>query len=75
MDPRRPLANPAVLEEFVDVFYADLDKRPALVEWLKLNASPSRLRALERAICEDKAEKKPTFGCAVDARLKIVGLI
>jgi len=72
MDPRRPLANAAVLEEFVDIFYSDLDKRPALVAWLKQNASPSRLRELERAINEDKAEKKPTFGSAVDSRVRIL---
>jgi len=70
MDPRRPLANAAVLEEFVDIFYADLDKRPALVAWLRQNAPPSKLRELERAINEDRAEKKPTFGSAVDARMK-----
>jgi hypothetical protein len=72
MDPRRPLSSPAVLEEFVSLFWTDLHKRPELLEWLRRNVAPSKLRALNDAIISDNAQPKPPFGYAVEARLKVI---
>lgn len=75
MDPRRPLSNASVHEEFIHFFYSDLERRPLLKKWLEANYPPSVLRDLSEAIETDSRALSPKYGYAITARLKAIGLI
>jgi len=58
MDPRKPLYKPSVRDEFISIYYAELDKRPALIAWVIDAYGPVALSELEDAIVADAEETK-----------------
>lgn len=73
MDPRRPLADKAVLEEYVYTFFvANSSNREFLDQWIKRHYDPSTVRRLAEAARLDAAAKKPDYGYSVENTLRVL---